>query len=328
MKDRLTFLNQIELAELHMHLGSAVSPMMLWEMAHEQGIRLPTKDFWQFEKLVSLQESKPYEEYLKMYDILEMIQSSPEAMFMAAQTAVSRAYRKNNITCLELRFNPILRNRQGERDLDHLIIFALQGLERAQLKYPVKTGVILSMDRRFTKKENTAIVDKAIKYQKRGVVGIDLAGPVRGNDFKIEQVESLVKKAKKAGLGVTIHTGEATGVDEMWKVVEFLKPDRIGHGIACVEDEKLMARLVQEKIILEICPTSNLNTQVVKDYDQIRQIFKILKQNKVSFCINTDGPEMQRVSLKEEYRRLIDYQVLTQKELLKANQTAFKSSFI
>lgn len=332
MDTDLSFLENIELAELHTHLGFTVSPTMLWEIAHDQGLKLPTKNYWEFERMVTMYKTKPYEEYLALYDLTEKIQSSPEALFTAAETSVSGAYRKNNITVLELRFNPILRARGGERDLDHLIVFALQGAERAMLKYPVKVGFILMMDRRFTHEENEAIVKKAIKYKYRGVVGIDLAGPINRTDksreFKPQDILDLVNLAREAGLGITVHTGEATNIDEMWEVVEVLKPQRIGHGIACVNDKKLMEKLVSENIVLETCPTSNLNTQLVKDYDQMRGNYRILLENGVPFTINTDGPEMQKISLRGEFELLVREKILTPDQLLKANDIARNATFI
>ncbi|MBI3576494.1 adenosine deaminase [Candidatus Gottesmanbacteria bacterium] len=328
----LSFLNGVELTELHAHLGFSVSPTMLWEIAHEQGLKLPTKSYWEFEKLVTIYEKKDYEEYLQLYDLTEKIQSSPEALFTAAQTAVSSAYRKNNITGLELRFNPILRNRNGDRDLDHLIVFTLQGMERAMLKYPVKVGIILMMDRRFSEHENATIVKKAIKYKNRGVVGIDLAGPITLNDhsksFSPKQIAHMIKDAKTAGLGITIHTGEATNADEMWDVLETLAPHRIGHGIACVADPKLMKRLSDHHIVLETCPTSNLHTKLIKDFDHMQHIYQTLKKHHVPFTINTDGPEMQRTSLRGEYELLLKNNILTKEDLLKANDIARNASFI
>lgn len=328
----LSFLKGVALTELHAHLGFSVSPTMLWEIAHDQGLKLPTKDYWEFERLVTMYEAKDYEEYLMLYDLTEKIQSSPEALFTATETAVSGAYRKNNITKLELRFNPILRNRNGERDLDHLIVFALQGMERAMLKYPVKAGIILMMDRRFTEKENMAVVKKAIKYKHRGVVGIDLAGPIKrtaeSKTFSPSDVTLMVEEAKHAGLGVTVHTGEATNVDEMWEVVTKIKPDRIGHGIASINDEKLMKHLADNHIVLETCPTSNLHTKLIKDFAHMRHVYEVLKEHSVPFTINTDGPEMQMISLRGEYEKLLTHNVLSEDDLLNANSIAGKSSFI
>jgi adenosine deaminase len=328
----LTFLDGTGLTELHTHVGFSISATMLWEIAHEQGIRLPTKDYWEFEKMITIHEAKTYEEYLAMYDWTEKIQSSPEALFIGMQNIISGAYRKNNITKLEIRFNPILRNRQGERDLDHLIVFALQGMERAMLKYPVQAGIILMMDRRFSEEQNAAVVKKAIKYRNRGVIGVDLAGPIQVNEnsqtFRPSNIKHLVEEARAAGLGITIHTGEATGIDEMWEVVNELKPDRIGHGIACIQDPKLMQHLVEHNIVLETCPTSNLNTKVVKGIEELRQIYKTLKENKVPFTINTDGPEMQCISLRGEFQKLLDNHILDENDLLQANEVASQASFI
>lgn len=328
----LPFLQGVELTELHTHLGFSISPTSLWELAHDQGIKLPTKDYWEFEHLVVIHEQKNFEDYVQMYDLTEKIQSSPEALFNGVQTAISGAYRQNNITQLELRFNPILRNRHGEVDLDHLIVFTLQGMERAMLKYPVKVGLILMMDRRFNDQENAGIVKKAIKYQNRGVVGIDLAGPIKrtknARDFKPSQIAHLVTQAKAAGLGVTIHTGESTDVDEMWAVINELQPDRIGHGIACVKDEQLMKVLRERQIVLETCPTSNLNTKLVRDFEHMRQIYQTLIDYQVPFTINTDGPEMQLTSLRAEFKLLYDHHILTAAQLLQANQVAHQATFI
>ncbi|KKU87327.1 MAG: Adenosine deaminase [Candidatus Beckwithbacteria bacterium GW2011_GWC2_47_9] len=323
----MDWLAKLELTELHTHVGASVSPTMLWEMAHNQGIKLPTKDYWQFEKMITLQHKENLNDYLKKFELTELIQSSPEAMFTAMETAVSGAFRKNNITTLELRYNPIYRNRRGERDLDHTIVFSLQGMERAMLKYPVRAGVLLCMDRRLPVAANKIIVEKAIKYKSRGVIGIDLAGSYDG-PIKAKMIKGLVKEAKAAGLGVTIHTGETPDVNEMWEVVRELKPDRIGHGIAAVRDIKLMRYLAQSKTVLEICPTSNINTKVVKDYSEFKKIFTSLIDHGVKFTLNTDGPEMQQVNLREEFRRLLQNEVLTQVELIRANETARKASFI
>lgn len=328
----LSFLKGVELTELHTHVGFGISPTMLWEIAHDQGILLPTKNYWEFEKMITIHESKEYEEYLKMYDWTEKIQSSPDGLFVGIQNIISGAYRKNNITKIELRFNPILRNRTRERDLDHLIVFSLQGMERAMLKYPVKAGIILMMDRRFTEEQNAAIIRKAIKYKHRGIIGVDLAGPIDLNEqsrsFSPKHIAHLVKEARSHGLGITIHTGEATDTHEMWEVIETLKPDRIGHGIACVTDAKLMRYLAQHKIVLETCPTSNINTKLVRDLNHMREIYTTLKEYNVPFTINTDGPEMQLISLRKEFAKLYKENILTAEDLLRANQIATEASFI
>ncbi len=323
---------ETELTELHIHVGSSVSSVELWEIAHNQGLKLPTRSFWDFQKVIEIDEAQDYETYLQKFDLTEEIQSSPEAMFKVMQVGVAKAYLRDNITKLELRFNPIYRNKGGAIDLDHIIVFALQGMERAMLKYPVQVGLVLCLDRRLGVKENKGIVNKAIKYQQRGVVGIDLAGSTTSNEnsrlFKPRDIAGIVARAREAGLGVTIHTGEVTGPEEIWAVLEHLKPDRIGHGIACIKDKKLMKKLSEEKIVLETCPTSNLHTRVIKDYEEMRRVYDTLKENKILFTINTDGPEFLGTNLRTEFQKLITNNILSKEDLLEANRIANQASFI
>src|SRR3712207_5541457 len=125
---------------------------------------------------------------------------------------------------------------------------AIRGLDRASLEYPqVRAGLILMMDRTFTERQNAVIVEKAIRYAARGIVGIDIAGPrPDGGRYPYRQLSPLVEDARAAGLGITIHVGEEGGehgAGEIAEVVEALRPDRIGHGILAARDRGLMAAL-------------------------------------------------------------------------------------
>src|SRR5947209_14505989 len=172
------------LAELHTHLGGSVASEILWSLAHEQGIALPTRDFWEFDRIVTVPDPRDVPDLDpldRIYHLTELIQSSPLAVERSVHSAIGGAYRSQEITTLELRFNPMKRNRGGERDLDHIILAAIRGLGRASLEYPqVRAGLILMMDRTFTERQNAIIVEKAIRYAPRGIVGIDIAGPRPG----------------------------------------------------------------------------------------------------------------------------------------------------
>src|SRR6185503_5929924 len=170
---------KIPLAELHCHLGGAVTPAIMWSIAHAQGIKLPTRDYWEFRDTITVSEkrARSFDGYLQLFHWTELIQSSPLAVERAVYEVIGGAYRKNNITTTELRFNPMKRNLGGERDLDHIIHAAIRGMDRATLEYGVTAGLLFCMAREFSLEMNEIIVDKAIKYKGRGVVGVDLAGP-------------------------------------------------------------------------------------------------------------------------------------------------------
>src|SRR6478672_2869032 len=250
------------LAELHTHLGGSVASDILWSLAHEQGIALPVKDYWEFDRLVTVSDPRgvaDLDALNAIYHWTELIQSSPLAVERSVHAAIGGAYRSQEITTLELRFNPMKRNRGGERDLDHIILAAVRGLDRASLEYPqVRAGLILMMDRTFDERQNSIIIEKAIRYAPRGIVGVDIAGPRPGGDgpYPYRDLAPLIAKARSAGLGVTIHVGEEGGehgITEIREVVEALEPDRIGHGILAAQDEELMASLRDAEITLEIC---------------------------------------------------------------------------
>src|SRR5258708_790341 len=156
----------------------------MWSLAHEQGIALRVKDYWDFDRLVTVSDPRgvPDLDALdQIYHLTELIQSSPLADEQSVHAAIGGAYRSQGITTLELRFNPMKRNRGGERDLDHIILAAIRGLDLASLEYPqVRAGLILMMDRTFSADQNMVIVEKALRYRSRGVVGIDIAGPRPG----------------------------------------------------------------------------------------------------------------------------------------------------
>ncbi len=320
-----------ELTELHAHVGGAVDPAIMWSIAHQQGIRLPTKDYWQFVELITVTHPDKVNN-LAEYDLIfrwtELIQSSPLAIERSVYEIIGGAYRKCNITTLELRFNPMKRNREGEQDLDHIITAAIRGQDRALLEYPqIRSGLILMMDRTFPLELNAIIVEKALRYRSRGVIGIDIAGPPNP-DFSYREHQHLVERAREGGLGVTIHTGEEGRIEDMWEVVEYLRPDRIGHGILSAYDERLMATVRAQGIVLEICPISNLRTHAVRDIEELRTIIHTLRAHDVKFTINTDGPQMLQTSVVKEYQLLLEHGIFSDDDVRAAIATAYEASFL
>jgi len=324
------------LAELHTHLGGSVAADIMWSLAHEQGMALPTRDYWEFDRMVTVSDPRgvpDLDSLDRIYHLTELIQSSPIAVERSVHSAIGGAYRSQRITTFELRFNPMKRNRGGEQDLDHIIMAATRGLDRASLEYPqVRAGLILMMDRTFDERQNAIIVEKAIRYASRGIVGIDIAGPRPGGErYRYAQLAPLTEEARAAGLGVTIHVGEEGGehgVEEIAEVIETLGPDRIGHGILAAREPQLMADLRDRGIVLEVCPTSNLLTKALPDEGAVRSTFRAFVEAGVRFTIATDGPEMMRTHLRDELELLLRIGALDADELRQANARGHEASFV
>lgn len=321
------------LAELHSHLSTSISPAVLWEIAHDHGVKLPKKDFSEFREYIQLSPERKMalnDYFEKVYHpFLSPLSSGTHAVEQATYHTMAGACRVNGINLIELRNNPMKHNGNATFDLDHIIMAMLRGMERALLAYPqLSAGLIFSMARDFPLEKNAIIVEKAIRYRGRGVVGIDVSGPGRA-DFRFKDYKELFKKAKTAGLKVTVHSGEVKDANDMWEALEYAEPLRIGHGVRAAYDKPLMKELAKRKVVLEVCPLSNIATKAVENEEELRFILRTFIENKVRFCINTDWPEIiEDCQLRKQYAFLLSQGILNEEELKTCTQTAFESSFI
>jgi len=325
------------LTDLHIHAGGAAAPQVLWSIAHDQGFKLPVADYWGFRELVSARPGKvkSLDEYLAVMHLwTEKIQSSPQAMERTVYEVVGKEYRSSRVDLIELRFNPMKRNQGGERDLDHIIHAALRGMDRAVLEYGVQAGLIFCLAREFDHRLNEILVEKAIRYQRRGVVGIDLAG-TEANALELDRAvvgkyRDLFAHARAAGLKTTVHTGETagTGAEGVRAVVEQLQPHRIGHGIRAAQDEAVMDLLRERGVTLEICPTSNLATRAVSGLPELREVLQRFWARGVRFTLNTDGPYLLDTSMRREVDLVRDHGVLSEEQIAQSFRWAREASFI
>jgi adenosine deaminase len=145
------------------------------------------------------------------------------------------------------------------------------------------------------------VLDQALRLQAYRVVGFgmggDEAGP-RARDFK-----STYRRAARAGLGLTCHAGEGTHADAVREVVEELGVRRVGHGIASATDETLLRELREERVLLEVCPTSNLCTGAWRPEEGRHPFFK-LAEHEVPMALGSDDPAYFQTSLPQEWSRL------------------------
>ncbi len=326
-----------DLIDLHIHVGGAVAPHVLWSIAHNQGFKLPTKNYFEFVELITARPDKVanLDDYLSiMHTWTEKIQSSPTAIERSVYEVIGKEYRGSRVTQIELRFNPMKRNLDSTLDLDHIIHAALRGMDRAVLEYGVKAGLIFCLAREFDHRLNSIILEKAIKYSHRGVVGIDLAGTetraLELDEGQVGAYEDLFARARTAGLKTTVHTGETrgTGAEGVMAVVERLKPHRIGHGIRAAYDESAMRVLRQQDVVLELCPTSNLHTHAVAGVDELKHIVQTFLGRGVKVTLNSDGPYLLETDMQSEVALVEKEGIMTAAQVDQALAWAREYSFI
>lgn len=325
------FADHEPMAETHTHLGGSVPTHVLWEIAHASGVAVPVKDYWEFAQLIAVPDAgvDGLAGLDEIYQLCERIQSSPAAVERATHALIGGGYRHQAITCVEVRFNPAKRNRQGETDLDHVILAACRAVDRASIEYPaVRAGVVLMCDRTFDRALNEAIVGKALRWRDRGVVGVDIGGPrpVPGPWPYAELAEAFAA-ARAGGLGITVHAGEEGDPDELGEVLEHLRPHRIGHGVLAAHRPDLCEMLVGADVALELCPTSNLRTGVFAELAELAEAVRRLAAAGVCLTVSTDGPQMMRTGLRDEYELLVGSGALSTDQARQANAAGHRRSF-
>lgn len=322
-----SFLDDLTFTDLHAHVGGSVPPHDIFEIANEQGIRLPTKSYDEFIDQYVVHGNIKHKKYLDKFKLTQKIQSSPLAMEKSVYKAISNAYRSSAVRYLELRFNPILRNNDGYYDVDNIILSAIIGMKKAMMAYDIGCGLIIETDRTFDSTKSEVLAKKALKYQGDGVVGFDMSGHTTPEFSVLTHKAAFNSLSSNGFYNITCHTGEVTDHKEIKQVIKDYNVKRLGHGIKAAFDKDTMKLIKDKNIVLEICPTSNLMLGVVKDMDELKFVMQTLFENDVEFTINTDGSEFLNTTVKNEYKMLFDNNIFSQEQLISINRKSLLHIF-
>ena len=156
------------------------------------------------------------------------------------------------------------------------------------------------------------------------MTGFDIAGDEAG--FPIDAHVSAFKYAATHNIPCTAHAGEARGPRSVWETLQHFSPLRLGHGVRCIEDTTLLEHLRKHNIHLEICPTSNIQTDVFQTYPS-HPISNIYEAG-LSISINTDARTMANITLTQEYEKLHRTFSWGKEQFLQCNLHALRAAFI
>ncbi|MGK2863907.1 MAG: adenosine deaminase [Chitinophagaceae bacterium] len=228
----------------------------------------------------------------------------------------------DHVIYAEIRFAPLLHLQQGLTPNEVVETVNLAVTEGIQ-KTGVDAGLILCTLRHFNEEQSMETVELARKYKGTNVIGFDIAGDEAG--FPIASHIKAFEFANAHRIHCTAHAGEAKGAPSVWETLNHFHPSRIGHGVRSAEDDQLLAFLKKENIHLEVCPTSNIQTNV---YEKIEDhtAGKIYNAG-VSMSISTDARTISDTSLNNEYKKLENYFNWNKEHFLQCNLQAIEHSF-
>lgn len=223
----------------------------------------------------------------------------------------------------ELRFAPLLHLEQGltpER-----VVAAVDRAAAACIRQSgIEARLILCTLRHFDQEQGLITARLVEQFRGSHVAALDIAGDEAG--YPIDPQIPAYRYAIDRGLNRTAHAGEARGPDSVWETLREFQPSRIGHGVRSIEDRALVEHLIRERIHLEVCPTSNLQTGISRDFAE--HAVDDLYRAGVPLSINTDTRTITNITLTEEYRNLEEHFGWTPADLAVCNQAAIDAAFI
>lgn len=305
--------------DLHLHLDGSLSIPFLQSLALENGLTMTDSEVRTAVTVSDNCQSLP--EYLRCFDLPTRLLQTEKALTLAAFDVIKQL-EAQGLFYAELRFAPQHYTKQGLSQ-QQTITAVLKGVDMARrARFKIKIGVLLCMFVTGSPAENQETAELAVAYKDIGIAGLDLAGPESA--VPMSEFAPLFHYAYQSGLPFTIHAGECGDYDNISRAISF-GAQRIGHGCAARFSEECMQLLAREQIILELCPTSNVQTKAVPSLREhpIRTFF----DRGLAVTVNTDNMTVSHTTLDQEYALLGRSFHFTDQELEKMSRTALRGAF-
>lgn len=320
---RQTLLN-LPKVELHRHLEGSLRIATLLAIALEHDITLPSVTEDSLRPYVQLMPEEPrsMQSFLSKFGVLRQFYRS-EAIIRRVTKEVIADAAADNIRYMELRFTPRALNNILNVDYHDVIGWVCDAAKEAGDAHAINVKLIVAMNRHESPAIALEAFDASLHFCDHGIVGVDLAG--QEANYPPGLFDAMFARARTRGIGITIHAGEWAGPESIRQSVE-IGATRIGHGIRAVEDEALVQMLVDRGIVLEVCPSSNVDSGVVPDLKS--HPLASLYAAGVLTTVNTDDPLVSAITLTDEFERLLTETPLTLTDLKRMQITAARAAFL
>jgi adenosine deaminase len=337
------FLAAAPKALLHDHLDGGLRAGTIVELAEEVGHELPTRDADELAEWFRVNaDSGSLERYLLTFaHTVAVMQRRQDLVRVARECAEDLA--ADGVVYAEVRYAPE-QHLEGGLTPDEVVLavqegFAAGSAAAAAAGQPIRVGTLLTAMRHAARSKE--IAELAVRHRDAGVVGFDIAGAEAG--FPPSRHLDAFEYLHRENFHVTIHAGEAFGLPSIWEAVQVCGTDRLGHGVRVVDDiavsgavdahgrpEARLGRLAawvrDQRIPLELCPTSNVHTRAVKSIAE--HPITLLKELRFRVTLNTDNRLMSATSMSREMARLAMDAGWTLGDLRWVTINALKSAFI
>ena len=275
--------------ELHLHLDCSLS----YEVVKQINPSITSEEYQQ--SFIAPPKCTDLADYIKRaIRGFELMQTKEQLRLVTLD--LFKQLEADNVVYAEIRFAPLQHTLQGLSPTE--VVETVNAATEEGIKtYGVDAGIILCTLRHYTEAQSMETAQLTKRFKGTHVVGFDIAADEAG--FPIDNHIKAFQFAGANGVPCTAHAGEAKGAESVWETLKNFHPSRIGHGVRSAEDTALLSFLKANNIHLEVCPTSNVQTNV---FDKIEHhsANKIYNAG-VSMSINTDARTISNVTLADEY---------------------------
>jgi adenosine deaminase len=301
--------------ELHLHLDCSLS----YTTVHQLDSTITPETYQQ--AFIAPKICTNLADYIKRADIAVALMQTQQAL-RTVTLGIFEQLQKDHVIYAEIRFAPLKHLEKGLTP-EQVVAAVDSAVDEGIKTTGIRVGIILCTLRHFSQAQSLETVKLVEKFRDRHVVGFDIAGNEAG--YPIKNHLAAFKYANSHKIPCTAHAGEAAGSKSVWETLNNFHPTRIGHGVRSIEDPTLTRYLKESNILLEVCPSSNLQTNMYPDL--AHHPIDSLKKLKVPLSISTDCRTISNTTLDREYTLLEQQFHWTTADFLAANLAAVDHAF-
>ena len=314
---------QLPFIDLHRHIDGSVRLTTILELGKKHGVKLPGATEEELRPHVQVIERQPgVMAFIGKMLWMTAVLGDAAACQRIARENVEDAKREG-IDYIELRFSPWFMSEPHGLNLDRVVNAVITGVNEGIRETDVRVKLIGILSRTYGV-EIAHQELQALLTQRDHLVALDLAGDEA--NFPPKLFVDHFKRARDAGLRVTVHAGESAGPESVWDALRLLGAERIGHGVRAMEDPKLIDYLLENHVGIEANLTSNVQTSTVSDL-AVHPLRQMLSRGLLA-SINTDDPGVSAIDLPYEFEVAAVAAGLSGEQIRQAQANALETAFL
>ena len=314
----IQFINQSPKTELHLHIEGSLEPELMFKLSKRNKIEIPFKSV---EEIRSAYNFTNLDSFLKIYYEGSNVLINEEDFFDLTWEYILRC-KQDNIVHTEIFFDPQSHLPRGV-SFDVVINGIHKALKKAKDEFNISSKIIMCFLRHLDEESCFDVLNQACNHKDK-IIGVGLDSSEKGNPPS--KFKRLFEKAIAEGFLTVAHAGEEGPPEYIWDSLNLLKIKRVDHGVQCLNDEKLVEKLVKDQIPLTVCPLSNVKLCVFDKLEN-HNLKKMLDKG-LRVMVNSDDPAYFGGYLNKnliETSKALNLELLDVKKLI---ENSFKSSFL